>query len=100
MELKFLSFFFKSHNLCAHPSIELFKDGKIYFIEPLAKQDQFYVFKEDDDDGSSEDGSDDSSSSLTDQSGIIDKNTLEISGQSSHSSFEELRADEDLTIDG
>ncbi|RWR99970.1 hypothetical protein B4U79_14954, partial [Dinothrombium tinctorium] len=39
--------FIKRHNLCAHPYIEIYKGDKIYFILPLAKQDQFYFCEED-----------------------------------------------------
>jgi len=36
------------HNLCAHPSLEIYTEDTIYFILPLSKQDSFYLFNSDD----------------------------------------------------
>lgn len=29
--------------LCAHPFLEIYRDGQIHFMAPLARQDDFYV---------------------------------------------------------
>jgi ribosomal protein S17 len=55
--------YIKEHNLCAHPCIEIYEGDKIYFIEPLSKQDQFYLFPEEEDEEDGDDDDDDSSAS-------------------------------------
>lgn len=49
------NFSFKEHNLCAHPSIEVYSSDSIHFILPLSKQDSFYFFPPDSEDGSEAD---------------------------------------------
>lgn len=36
-------FLFQERRLCAHPFLELYRDGQIQFIVPLARQGDFYV---------------------------------------------------------
>lgn len=42
MPLKF-GVLLQSNKLCAHPYMELYSDGTIHFMAPLARQDEFYV---------------------------------------------------------
>lgn len=34
---------FQERKLCAHPRIEIYKEDRIYFVCPLARQGDFYV---------------------------------------------------------
>lgn len=34
---------FQEKRLCAHPFLEIYRDGQIHFMAPLARQDHFYV---------------------------------------------------------
>ncbi|NXW93210.1 TX264 protein, partial [Alopecoenas beccarii] len=38
-----LDIYIKERKLCAHPRIEIYKDDRIYFVCPLARQGDFYV---------------------------------------------------------
>lgn len=42
-----LNWYVQEHNLCAHPSIEVYTSDSIHFILPLSKQDSFYFFPPD-----------------------------------------------------
>lgn len=35
--------YIKKRSLCAHPCIEIYKDSRIYYMLPLARQEDFYV---------------------------------------------------------
>lgn len=34
---------FQEKRLCAHPFLEIYRDGQIHFMAPLARQGDFYV---------------------------------------------------------
>ncbi|RWS22981.1 testis-expressed sequence 264 protein-like protein, partial [Leptotrombidium deliense] len=95
--------FITEHNLCAHPAIEFYRGDQIYFILPLAKQDQFYFIHDDVDDDlsdrSSQNGTtadDETKDSSKETGGETNGSQSDnaMSSRSSRSSFEEL------TIDG
>lgn len=52
-----LNWYVQEHNLCAHPSIEVYTSDSIHFILPLSKQDSFYFFPPESVDDDSVDGS-------------------------------------------
>ena len=95
----------QEHNLCAHPAVEVYDDNNIYFMFPLAKQNQFYhLYGENGDESSgSEDEDDDDEpeeekliEDKEDNNGIQLRNRAlkKSSNSSTSSSFEELLVDE------
>ncbi|XP_041639421.1 testis-expressed protein 264 homolog [Cheilinus undulatus] len=38
-----LNHYIKERRLCAHPFLEIYREGRIHFIAPLARQEDFYV---------------------------------------------------------
>ncbi|CAG2171389.1 unnamed protein product [Oppiella nova] len=96
------------HNLCAHPAVEVYDQKSIYFMFPLAKQNQFYHLYGSDD--NEEDSEDDNTEEDEPQEKLIDaiddddnegiqmrlrsSKSKKSSNSSTSSSFEELLADE------
>ena len=96
----------KEHNLCAHPGIEVYDDKNIYFMFPLAKQNQFYHLYNDNDEETSDDNTDDDEDDQPEQEKPIEeklddtgiqmrlRSAKKSSNSSTSSSFEELVAEE------
>ncbi|CAG2108481.1 unnamed protein product [Medioppia subpectinata] len=103
------------HNLCAHPAVEVYDENNIYFMFPLAKQNQFYQLygsdeiDDSDDDNTEEDDEpeeeekvidnvtdNDDNEALNDgiQMRLRSSKSKKSSNSSTSSSFEELLADE------
>ncbi|XP_072038777.1 testis-expressed protein 264-like [Amphiura filiformis] len=86
------------NGLCAHPVMELYDDGIIHFLAPLAKQNEFYVPEtggispEEEAPNSDMSSKTGESSSGEDQEGGGQEGTT---GSDSGSSFEELNVNED-----
>lgn len=59
-----LGFFFKERKLCAHPYLEVYDGENMYFIAPLARQNEFYVPEVQEAEDRAEDGDDEDDSSV------------------------------------
>ncbi|XP_062584794.1 testis-expressed protein 264 homolog [Saccostrea cucullata] len=64
----------KERKLCAHPYLEVYDGGSIYFIAPLARQNEFYVPEVQEDNDEAEDGDDEDDSSV-DESVSVSRET-------------------------
>ena len=77
-----LNWYVQEHNLCAHPSIEVYTSDSIHFILPLSKQDSFYFFPpESDADGSDADGSDADGSDVDEDENVSNSEAEHDSGE-------------------
>jgi len=93
------------HNLCAHPAVEVYDENNIYFMFPLAKQNQFYHLYDDNDEDTTDDNTDEEEEPEEEEKVIEAKendtgfqmrlrSTKKSSNSSTSSSFEELLAEE------
>ena len=58
----------KEHKLCAHPYMEIYDGTTIYFMAPLARQNEFYVPEVQEDEERADDGDDEDDDSSVDES--------------------------------
>lgn len=58
----------KEHKLCAHPYMEIYDGNTIYFMAPLARQNEFYVPEVQEDEERADDGDDEDDDSSVDES--------------------------------
>lgn len=58
----------KEHKLCAHPYMEVYDGGSIYFMAPLARQNEFYVPEVQEEEERADEGDDEDDDSSVDDS--------------------------------